>query len=791
MGTAAWSQGWETGSRIAEEGNARKAALKDEDRRQQAADLIDTKHDILSHLPALKGPNGEETPEYKEAYDKLNQTQYNLGQLYHPDKAPGALQQDWHYLLDKMHNIKPPKKADAQESHHVAPAAASIQPPPGATEFMAVAKPDGLVESGNLPIWNRPTVANGDGTHSSEYSTSFQDDKGNEVLVPTVVNGKFLTPDGKKPAGGSAQEKAMFDAAWKHYEQTGENLGKFSSSKDADAYAQVLHNRGTPSAHGDADPGKSQKPSWGQAQLFKKQAASMQKAQQQVAAMASANPLSPGQQAMRDYDNSEAVRQKQMDDALATAKRLGLSDTDVEELKRSFLKLKGASFKPLPGADGQARLGPDGKTYVQYGTDANGNPTVRPVAAGFQKKIKPIAGTIINTKAHGWIKTWVDGEHPSVIVGWQKTSPGSRYAGTAGSSSSTDPYGVTTTTSRGSVPASGSAPVDVDLSGAQSLPENYNGEEISDAPRSGAQPPSATPQGVTPPSGSPNKSPAPSAAPPASVAKKSTGAPATPKQLKAQIPAPPPDAPASTSSGFPVDADGHIPDADIQKRGLNKNLVQIANNLMDGTSIKDVNTHDRGAAEALAKQYGWGGQGMFSPRETLQIKEGASFLNKMANSPSLKVLDGGFFSNLPMTGASTDPTKEGFFGRMGASMSAHAQSPQQQEFMRLYRQLDAMAIGLRSLVQSGRGTQKQTDLLISELPNPINTPSSKDAKERLKLVQQELDIAAKTGHLRGVEDMQKSFDSVGAHQHKEGDTVMLNGQRVKIKKIYPDGTFDY
>ncbi len=109
--------------------------------------------------------------------------------------------------------------------------------------FMAVPNPKGLVEKGNLPIWNRPIVKNADGTVSSEYSTSFQDDQGHEVLVPTVVNGKFLTPDGTKPPEGSAAEAAMFRAAWDHYLKTGENLGKFDNAQDADAYAQQLHSR--------------------------------------------------------------------------------------------------------------------------------------------------------------------------------------------------------------------------------------------------------------------------------------------------------------------------------------------------------------------------------------------------------------------------------------------------------------------------------------------------------------------------------------------------------------------
>ena len=59
-------------------------------------------------------------------------------------------------------------------------------------------------------------IQNEDGSHSSEYSFSFGTDKG-EVLVPTVVNGKFLTPDGKKPAEGSAAEKKMYQAAEEHY----------------------------------------------------------------------------------------------------------------------------------------------------------------------------------------------------------------------------------------------------------------------------------------------------------------------------------------------------------------------------------------------------------------------------------------------------------------------------------------------------------------------------------------------------------------------------------------------
>jgi hypothetical protein len=109
---------------------------------------------------------------------------------------------------------------------------------------MVTPNPKGLIGAGNIPIWNRPTVKNKDGSRSTEYSTSFSDDQGHEVLVPTIVNGKFLTPDGKKPKENSPEEKAMFQRAWQHYEQTGENLGKFDNAADADAYARILHSRG-------------------------------------------------------------------------------------------------------------------------------------------------------------------------------------------------------------------------------------------------------------------------------------------------------------------------------------------------------------------------------------------------------------------------------------------------------------------------------------------------------------------------------------------------------------------
>jgi len=114
---------------------------------------------------------------------------------------------------------------------------------PGVDNYMVVPHPAGLVERGNLPIWNRPIVQNQDGGISSEYSMSSEDEKGNEALYPSVVGGRFLNKTGTLPQSDE-EEKLLQQNARRHFEKTGENLGKFSDPYLADEYAQLLHSRG-------------------------------------------------------------------------------------------------------------------------------------------------------------------------------------------------------------------------------------------------------------------------------------------------------------------------------------------------------------------------------------------------------------------------------------------------------------------------------------------------------------------------------------------------------------------
>jgi len=82
------------------------------------------------------------------------------------------------------------------------------------------------IEPGNIDIFNRPVLKNKDGSISTTRSMSFEEN-GQEVLIPTVVDGKSLT-----------QKEAVA-----HYHQTGEHLGKFKNAQEADQYATELHNQ--------------------------------------------------------------------------------------------------------------------------------------------------------------------------------------------------------------------------------------------------------------------------------------------------------------------------------------------------------------------------------------------------------------------------------------------------------------------------------------------------------------------------------------------------------------------
>lgn len=76
---------------------------------------------------------------------------------------------------------------------------------------------------GNLPTEIRYRVRNGNDI-STVNTISFGTDEG-EVLVPTVIDGKLVSPD----------------EAMDHYYRTGESFGVFRNAEDATRFANELH----------------------------------------------------------------------------------------------------------------------------------------------------------------------------------------------------------------------------------------------------------------------------------------------------------------------------------------------------------------------------------------------------------------------------------------------------------------------------------------------------------------------------------------------------------------------
>lgn len=93
--------------------------------------------------------------------------------------------------------------------------------------FMAVDNPIGLIQKGNINLSVRPVVHNSDGSISTVRSIIITDDNGKAILIPTVIGNKVVS---------------NADAI-KHYNKTGEMLGIFDNEKNADLYANQLHNQ--------------------------------------------------------------------------------------------------------------------------------------------------------------------------------------------------------------------------------------------------------------------------------------------------------------------------------------------------------------------------------------------------------------------------------------------------------------------------------------------------------------------------------------------------------------------
>jgi hypothetical protein len=121
---AAWQAGWQTGSHLAAEARARKQALSDEERQLAVSTLYERGHSLSRLIPSLTGPDRD------KAMSQLTDIEASIKQVYHPDRNPGALQKDWHFLTGLIRKPRPAAAALSTTTEAGTPEQALSMPGP-------------------------------------------------------------------------------------------------------------------------------------------------------------------------------------------------------------------------------------------------------------------------------------------------------------------------------------------------------------------------------------------------------------------------------------------------------------------------------------------------------------------------------------------------------------------------------------------------------------------------------------------------------------------------------------
>jgi hypothetical protein len=98
---AAFSAGWASGERLADERRARKWQLADEERQFTVSNLYNKGQALAKAIPSLSGD------QRTTAMGDLSDIEADLAKIYHPDHNPGALQKDWQWLQGLIRKPKP------------------------------------------------------------------------------------------------------------------------------------------------------------------------------------------------------------------------------------------------------------------------------------------------------------------------------------------------------------------------------------------------------------------------------------------------------------------------------------------------------------------------------------------------------------------------------------------------------------------------------------------------------------------------------------------------------------
>jgi hypothetical protein len=232
----------------------------------------------------------------------------------------------------------------------------------------------------------------------------------------------------------------------------------------------------------------------------------------------------------------------------------------------------------------------------------------------------------------------------------------------------------------------------------------------------------------------------------------------------------------SSSQSANLDENGHIPTS-----AGNPNLVAAANELLDGKSQKDLQVpqKDKQAAAELARRYGYLGEGMWTPRERMQVDQSQQLIDTMRNDKEImSVFDEGSFKRALIQSAIEKSKENGIKANFERALLNKGLSPKDVKFVQSYQNLIGRIQGLAMLTRgSGRTTEAAVNRMMQELPNILTAQSAKGAQHAFDLIQNELDIGMGKGKRSTSGGWKPPADAPPApkeddHKLKDGDKVI-------------------
>lgn len=193
------------------------------------------------------------------------------------------------------------------------------------------------------------------------------------------------------------------------------------------------------------------------------------------------------------------------------------------------------------------------------------------------------------------------------------------------------------------------------------------------------------------------------------------------------------------AAGKKLDENGNIP-----SNAGNPNLVAAANELLHGKAQKDlkVPTKDLAAVDALARQYGYLGEGMWTPRESMQVNQSQQLLDSLRKDKDfLSVYDEGPLKRAAIATAIEKAKTSGIKANLERTLINMGLDEKDIKFIQSYQNLVGRIQGLALLTRgSGRPTEAAVNRMMQELPNVLTAQSKDEAQHAFDLIQNEIDI---------------------------------------------------